>query len=162
MQVSETRLSLKGEVFIVQSDVAVLEPPDRAILFYQIKSLQMLPWPIPKDSWSVGFFWADTPYHAYHWVKKDGVPVGVHFDIHRELTIESQGVRWHDLALDYWVGQDGQLDWSGDEDSINGLDQDSRNLLAVTRTDLDHRGVRLAASLTTMAGTILRQHGHLA
>lgn len=161
MHVSETRLSLKAEVFTVLSDVAVLESPDRAILFHQTKTLQMMPWPIPKDSWSVGFFWADTPYHAYHWVQKDGVPLGVHFDIHRDLTIEAKAVRWHDLGLDYWVGQDGLLDWIGDEDSIKGLDQDSKNLLAVIREELDRRGMRLAKGLTTMARTILREHGHL-
>ena len=61
-----------------------------------------------KDTLSLGYFWRDRPYNAYHWIDADLNTLALYFNIADGTRISDQAVEWRDLAVDILLTPDGR------------------------------------------------------
>lgn len=72
---------------------------------------------LPAGTETVGYFWADRPYTAYHWMDRDGRTLGVYLNAAADVEIDAEAVRWLDLALDVLVTREGGVEVLDDDDA---------------------------------------------
>jgi predicted RNA-binding protein associated with RNAse of E/G family len=63
---------------------------------------------LPAGTLSVGYFWADRPYNAYHWVTPAGNSLGLYLNISDSTVIKDHQVIWRDLVVDILITPDGR------------------------------------------------------
>ena len=74
---------------------------------------------MPRDRWledillrggtlSLGYFWEDRPYNAYHWIDASRDTVALYFNISDRTRISAQTIEWRDLAVDVLITPDGR------------------------------------------------------
>ena len=63
---------------------------------------------LPKDTLSLGYFWEDRPYNAYHWIDARGATIALYFNISDGTRIGAQTIEWRDLAVDILISPDGR------------------------------------------------------
>jgi hypothetical protein len=64
-----------------------------------------------------GYFWADRPYNAYHWLDAMGATIGVYFNLADETRITDDVLEWRDLTVDVLTTAAGRVDVL-DEDEL--------------------------------------------
>lgn len=62
---------------------------------------------IPIGAFTFAFYWCDRNYNVYHWLDPEGKTLGFYFNAANRTVIDSTGVEWDDLELDYWLDADG-------------------------------------------------------
>ncbi|MDR7523079.1 MAG: DUF402 domain-containing protein [Armatimonadota bacterium] len=72
---------------------------------------------LPAGTETVGYFWADRPYTAYHWMDRDGRTLGVYLNAAADVEIGAEEVRWLDLALDVLVTREGGVEVLDDDEA---------------------------------------------
>jgi len=77
----------------------------RAVLFYWIKdsftiNFNRMKFTVPKDSYTIAFYWADRPYNVYMWRDRGGKYLGAYFNIVRNTSISPDMVSYEDLIVD--------------------------------------------------------------
>lgn len=84
---------------------------DFALVFFRVErpSAFNTPVPIPAGTRSYGFFWHNRPYNAYRFIGADGRLIAHRFDAVTAVRITSHEIAYRDLALDWWVLEDGVL-----------------------------------------------------
>ncbi len=58
---------------------------------------------LPAGAETVGHYWIDRPYTAYHWLNRDGRTLGIYLNAASDVEIGDGVIRWQDLALDVLV-----------------------------------------------------------
>lgn len=158
MAITEVKVTLLGrEEPRYGTEALVYQPPDRATLMWRTLTQWTSEEPlvhVPADSWTIAYYWADTPYHAYQWISRRGLTIGVSFAVHHNISITVGAVRFVSLEAVYWVGSDGAVGWINTADAIE-LGVESRRILDIARADLERRGSRLAESLIATTANLL-------
>ena len=82
---------------------------------------------LPGGSRSLGYFWEDHPYNAYHWVDDKCQTLALYFNICDNTRITAQQVTWRDLTVDILITPDLRCRVLDEDELPDDLD---RNLLA--------------------------------
>lgn len=67
------------------------------------------PFPIPRGSWSLGFFWKRRTFNLYRMRGPGGAVLGHRMDALTDVRFGAGEVAYRDLALDWWVLPDETL-----------------------------------------------------
>jgi len=89
-----------------------------------------------RGTLSLGYFWEDRPYNAYHWIDESLDSVALYFNISDGTRIGETTIEWRDLAVDILISPDGRCRVL-DEDELPGdLDPALRARIEAARDDL--------------------------
>jgi predicted RNA-binding protein associated with RNAse of E/G family len=66
---------------------------------------------------TVGHYWPDRPYTAYHWLDAGGRTLGVYLNAAADVVLAPAEVRWLDLALDVLVTAAGGVEILDDDEA---------------------------------------------
>ncbi|PFV93185.1 DUF402 domain-containing protein [Priestia megaterium] len=72
---------------------------------------------IPKDAYTLAYFWREQPYNLYVWRDKDGSYLGSYFNIVKNTTITDDTVSFEDLIIDILIFPNGKY-FILDEDEL--------------------------------------------
>jgi predicted RNA-binding protein associated with RNAse of E/G family len=61
---------------------------------------------LPAGTLSLGYFWEDRSYNAYHWVDDKRQTLALYFNICDRTRISAQQIAWRDLAVDVLMTPD--------------------------------------------------------
>ena len=61
---------------------------------------------LPAGTVSVGYFWEDRLYNAYHWVDDAGRTLALYFNICDRTRIDDRHIEWRDLVVDVLLTPD--------------------------------------------------------
>ena len=93
---------------------------DEAVLLYKLpRAFQIEDLFLPDNSLSLGYFWTNRPYNAYHWITPQGQMLGLYINISDQTCITVEEVSWRDLLVDLLVTPDGRCRVL-DEDEVPG------------------------------------------
>lgn len=90
---------------------------------------------LPRGSLSLGYFWEDRAYNAYHWVDDKRRTLALYFNICDNTRITAQQVAWRDLTVDILITPDLRCRVLDEDELPDDLD---RNLLALINTTRDN------------------------
>jgi predicted RNA-binding protein associated with RNAse of E/G family len=102
---------------------------------------------MPRDRWledillrentlSLGYFWEDRPYNAYHWIDPRGDTVALYFNLSDRTRIGEQTIEWRDLAVDILISPDGRCRVLDEDELPPDLDRGLLERIRATRDDL--------------------------
>jgi len=61
---------------------------------------------LPKGSLSLGYFWEERNYNAYHWVDDKRRTLALYFNICDNTHISPRQIAWRDLTVDILITPD--------------------------------------------------------
>lgn len=101
---------------------------------------------LPRGSLSLGYFWENRPYNAYHWVDDKCQTLALYFNVCDNTRISPRQVEWRDLTVDILITPDQRCRVLDEDELPDDLD---RNLLARINATRD--------SLCSAAGRLLHE-----
>ncbi|MGE6598319.1 DUF402 domain-containing protein [Bacillus proteolyticus] len=72
---------------------------------------------IPKESYTIAYYWENRPYNLYIWRDKNGMYLGAYFNIVKNTHITDELVSFEDLIIDILVLPSGEY-FILDEDEL--------------------------------------------
>jgi predicted RNA-binding protein associated with RNAse of E/G family len=88
---------------------------------------------LPAGTLSLGYFWEDRPYNAYHWVDDNGQTLALYFNICDNTRIDAQRIAWRDLAVDVLITPDQRCRVLDEDELPDDIDPDLLHRINATR-----------------------------
>lgn len=127
-----------------------------AVILYEIRvPLGIEDLTLPAGTLSLGYFWTDRDYNAYHWFNPSGETLGIYFNISDSTRIGKGEVRWRDLAVDVLVTPDGQCRVIDEDQIPSDLDSCLLKKIQEARDNLLDRHNQLRQEIESRTGELL-------
>jgi hypothetical protein len=145
-EVMEQKRALSGKVHSFRCRLAHRDGSSMVVLFVSDRPYRVDTLELPAGTVTLGHFWADRPYNAYHWMDPDGRTLAYYFNIADQTDI-GDPLSWRDLVVDVLLRPDGAL---------KVLDEDELplDLPATTRTGIHDTAAHLRAHATEIAAVL--------
>lgn len=91
---------------------------------------------LARGTLSLGYFWEDRPYNAYHWIDERLDSVALYFNISDRTRIAERTIEWRDLAVDVLISPDGRCRVLDEDELPPGLDPALHAYIEAARDDL--------------------------
>ena len=113
---------------------------------------------LPAGTLSLGYFWEQRPYNAYHWVDDNGQTLALYFNICDDTRIDAQRIAWRDLVVDVLITPD-QCCRVLDEDELpDDIDAELLDRIDATRDWLCARSSRLLREFGASSRALLAEY----
>ncbi|MGQ0551186.1 MAG: DUF402 domain-containing protein [Armatimonadota bacterium] len=112
---------------------------------------------LPAGTETIGHFWPDRPYTAYHWFDGDGRTLGIYLNAATEVELGPHEVRWRDLALDLLVWPDGHVEVL-DDDEAQGAPAWAQAMISRARDALSTSTAAVAAEVAAHSARARSSH----
>jgi hypothetical protein len=133
-RIAEVKTTLAGKRQVFDCERIHYAPGETVVLYRMPADRQLEDLLLPKGALSLGYFWEDRPYNAYHWVDDNRQTLALYFNICDSTHISAEQVAWRDLAVDILITPD-QRCRVLDEDELP--DDIERNLLSCINATRD-------------------------
>jgi predicted RNA-binding protein associated with RNAse of E/G family len=110
---------------------------------------------LPKGTLSLGYFWEDRAYNAYHWVDDNRHTLALYFNICDNTHISQEQVAWRDLAVDVLITPDLRCRVLDKDELPDDLEPDLLARINTTRDALCADPVRLLQQFESHSRTLL-------
>jgi len=96
---------------------------DEVVVIYRMpRDVQLEDVLLRKDTVSLGYFWRDRPYNAYHWIDSCHDTVALYFNVADGTRISAETIEWRDLAVDVLITPDGRCRVLDEDELPNDID----------------------------------------
>ena len=110
-----------------------------------------------KGTLSLGYFWEDRPYNAYHWVGDNQQTLALYFNICDSTHISPEQVAWRDLTVDVLITPDQRCRVLDEDELPDDLDRDLLSHINATRDLLCADPQRLLREFEASSHTLLME-----
>ena len=112
---------------------------------------------LPAGSLSLGYFWEDRPYNAYHWVDDKHRTLALYFNICDSTHITAQQVVWRDLTVDILITPDLRCRVLDEDELPDDLDHKLLTRINATRDRLCAAPARRLHEFETRSRALLAE-----
>ena len=91
---------------------------------------------LPKGSLSLGYFWEERNYNAYHWVDDRRRTLALYFNVCDNTRISPRKIAWRDLAVDILITPDLRCRVLDEDELPDDLDHNLLARINATRDSL--------------------------
>jgi predicted RNA-binding protein associated with RNAse of E/G family len=110
-----------------------------------------------KGTLSLGYFWEDRPYNAYHWVGDNQQTLALYFNICDSTHISPEQVAWRDLTVDILITPDQRCRVLDEDELPDDLDRDLLSHINATRDLLCADPQQLVREFEARSRTLLME-----
>ena len=110
-----------------------------------------------KGTLSLGYFWEDRPYNAYHWVGDNQQTLALYFNICDSTHISPEQVAWRDLTVDVLITPDQRCRVLDEDELPDDLDRDLLSHINATRDLLCADPQQLVREFEASSRTLLME-----
>jgi predicted RNA-binding protein associated with RNAse of E/G family len=89
-----------------------------------------------KGTLSLGYFWQDRSYNAYHWIDAQQETVALYFNVSDNTIISAESIAWRDLMVDVLITPDGRCRVLDEDELPTDIDSGLRQYINRTRDQL--------------------------
>lgn len=130
---------------------------DEAVLLYKLqRSFQIEDLVLPDTTLSLGYFWVNRPYNAYHWIKPEGQTLGLYLNISDQTRITAKAVSWRDLFVDLLVTPDGRCRVLDEDEVPDDIETALRRKIENTRDELVRQYRTLLSDIERRSAELLQ------
>jgi len=133
-RIVEIKTTLAGERKEFNCELLKRAKGEIAMIYRMPRDIQLEDLLLPKNSISIGYFWEDRAYNAYHWIDHQCQTLALYFNICDNTHISTDQVAWRDLAVDVLISPDLRCRVLDEDELPDDLD---RNLRAYIETARD-------------------------
>jgi len=112
---------------------------------------------LPKGSLSLGYFWEERNYNAYHWVDDKRRTLALYFNICDSTLISPRQIAWRDLTLDILITPDLRCRVLDEDELPDDLDRDLLTRINATRDSLCGSSERLLREFERSTRSLLAE-----
>jgi len=132
----EIKTTLAGERKEFDCELLNFTSGEVVVIYRMPRDVQLEDLLLPKDSTSIGYFWEDRAYNAYHWIDEQSQTLALYFNICDNTRISRQQVAWRDLTVDVLITPDLRCRVLDEDELPDDLDSDLRAHIESTRDAL--------------------------
>ncbi|HET8629413.1 MAG TPA: DUF402 domain-containing protein [Thermomicrobiales bacterium] len=132
----EVKETLAGEHQEFACSLLAAAPGEAVILYEMHRAGRVADLDLPAGTLSLGYFWEDRPYNAYHWLTPAGRTLALYCNIADRTRITPAAIAWRDLAVDVLATPDGRAQVLDEDELPPDLDPALRAAIAAARDDL--------------------------
>ena len=107
-RITEIKSTLGGERKTFDCELLAHNPGEVVVIYRMPRDVQLEDVRLRKGTISLGYFWQDRPYNAYHWIDEKNATVALYFNIADGTRISQQAIEWRDLTVDVLITPDGR------------------------------------------------------
>jgi predicted RNA-binding protein associated with RNAse of E/G family len=91
---------------------------------------------LPEGTLSLGYFWQDKPYNAYHWIDEQQDTLALYFNVCDSTRIGVDVIEWRDLVVDVLITPDQRCRVLDESELPADLDPDLGSYIKTTQISL--------------------------
>jgi len=134
--VTEVKTTLFGERHEFECDLLRASSGEAVVIYRIPRDLLLEDVFLPKDTISVGYFWQQMPFNAYHWIDDHQDTLALYFNVCDNTKISTSVIEWRDLVVDILMTADGRCRVLDENELPKDLDPKLLNYIEATRDDL--------------------------
>jgi hypothetical protein len=134
--ITEIKHTLAGERKTFDCELLQRSASEVVVIYRMPRDVQLEDILLRRGTVSLGYFWADRPYNAYHWVDQRLDSVALYFNISDRTHIGEQSIEWRDLAVDILISPDGRCRVLDEDELPADIDADLRAYIDAARDEL--------------------------
>lgn len=135
-RIVEIKTTLAGERKQFECELLKFTRGEVAVIYRMPRDVQLEDLLLTKGSISIGYFWEDRAYNAYHWIDEQRQTLALYFNICDNTRISRQQVAWRDLTVDILITPDLRCRVLDEEELPDDLDSDLRIYIENARNTL--------------------------
>jgi len=134
--ITEIKHTLAGERKTFDCELLRHSPGEAVIIYRMPRDVQLEDILLRGGTLSLGYFWEDRPYNAYHWIDQRLASVALYFNISDRTRIGEQSIEWRDLAVDILISPDGRCRVLDEDELPADLEAGLRSYIETARDEL--------------------------
>ena len=107
-RITEIKTTLVGERKEFDCELLTWAGAEAVVIYRMPRDVQLEDILLRKHTISLGYFWENKPYNAYHWIDQQQDTVALYFNISDGTRISARVIEWRDLAVDVLITPDGR------------------------------------------------------
>jgi len=129
----------------------------RAVVIYRMpRDVQLEDIVLRRGTLSLGYFWQDRPYNAYHWIDARLDSVALYFNISDRTQIGEQSIEWRDLAVDILISPDGRCRVLDEDELPADIDARLRGYIDSARDELCRQPLSLLGEYDKLTRSLMQ------
>ena len=89
-----------------------------------------------KGTLSLGYFWQNKPYNAYHWIDAQQGTIALYFNVSDNTIISTESIAWRDLVIDILITPNGRCRVLDEDELPTDMDPELRHYINRTQDQL--------------------------
>ena len=142
-RITEIKTTLSGECKRFDCELLTLNPGEAVVIYRMPRDVVLEDLLLPRGGLSLGYFWEERAYNAYHWVDDNRQTLALYFNICDNTRISRQQVAWRDLTVDVLITPDLRCRVLDEDELPDDLDSDLRAYIESARDALCVNPARL-------------------
>ncbi len=134
--ITEVKTTLAGERHEFECELLQTSADEAVVIYRMPGDRQLEDVFLPKDTISIGYFWQQKPFNAYHWVDDQQDTLALYFNICDNTRISTSLIEWRDLVVDVLMTADGRCRVLDEHELPDDLEPGLRLYIESTRDDL--------------------------
>jgi len=156
-------LEIKNTLFGERKEfqcIPLMVTPDEAVILYPMRhKARILDIDLPIGTLSLGYFWENRLYNAYHWVTPAGETIGLYFNISDSTSITPQKIEWRDLIVDIFITPDGRCRIIDEDELPLDINRSLLKTIEMVRGDLISDPVKRLAEFESKTTWFMDSNG---
>ena len=107
-RITEVKTTLGGERKLFDCELLHHDETELVVIYRMPQGMRLEDVWLPQGTISLGYFWPDRPYNAYHWIDARQDTLALYFNIADGTRITDDCVEWRDLTVDVLLTPDGR------------------------------------------------------
>jgi predicted RNA-binding protein associated with RNAse of E/G family len=135
-RITEIKTTLLGERKTFACELLQATVNDAVVVYRMPADHQLEDVLLRKGTLSLGYFWQDRPYNAYHWIDARQQTVALYFNVSDSTVISAKSIAWRDLMIDILITPDGRCRVLDEDELPADIDAGLRDYIERTRDQL--------------------------
>ncbi len=154
-RIVEIKTTLAGERKHFDCELLTLAPGEAVVGYRMPCDMMLEDLMIPRGSLSLGYFWEDRAYNAYHWVDDNLQTLALYFNICDNTRISTAQIAWRDLTVDILISPDLRCRVLDEDELPDDIDNELLSRITATRDALCADSARLLPDFETRSRALL-------
>ena len=155
--ITEIKHTLVGERKTFECELLRRAPGEAVIIYRMPRDVQLEDILLRSGTLSLGYFWQDRPYNAYHWIDEAQDSVALYFNISDRTRIGEQSIEWRDLAVDILISPDGRCRVLDEDELPADLDDGLRGYIETARDELCRQPLSLLGEYDKLTRLLMQR-----
>ena len=135
-RITEIKTTLAGDEKTFDCELLRYRTGEAIVIYRMPRDMQLEQVHLPRGTVSVGYFWENRPYNAYHWVDASRQTLALYFNICDNTRISATSIAWRDLTVDVLMTPDLQCRVLDEDELPQDLDAELRAYIERARDHL--------------------------
>ncbi len=134
--VTEIKTKLSGERKEFKCELLRASTGEAVVIYRMPHDVQLEDVFLPKGTVSIGYFWEQKAFNAYHWIDDKQDTLALYFNVCDNTRISDKLIEWRDLVVDVLMTPDGLCRVLDEHELPDNLEEELRHYINTSRDDL--------------------------